>query len=156
MNWRMRMSSCSSTAYSRPAYHFESQPSMTPSRNPLGCTFCPIGSLVLLLLVDDDRDVARALDDARRAAMRAWEKPLLRLGAIDPGSLHVERVDVDVVRRLGVGDRRLERLGDDLRRAARVELEDAVRLLHPLAADEIDDQARLLRRDADVSSARSG
>ena len=44
-------------------------------------------------------DVARALEDARGAPVRARQEALLRRPLVDPRRLHVERVDVDVVRR---------------------------------------------------------
>jgi hypothetical protein len=72
---------------------------------------------------------------------------------VDVGLLHEELVDVDAAPVLGVRDGRLERLRDDLRAALRRELEDAERLFDLAAADEIDDQARLLCREARVPGA---
>src|SRR5205085_5588321 len=59
------------------------------------------------------------------------------------------RVDVDVLGRLGVGDGGAKRLHDGLRTAFRRVLEDRERLLHGFAADQVDDQPRLLCGEAD-------
>src|SRR5512134_1311397 len=163
MKVRTRMSSWRRVAYSRPAYHLESQPSMTPRRNPFGCTFWPITSLpcscrsrlLLLALADDDRDVARSLHHTRRSSMRAGKEAFLHPRRVDVRRLHVQGVDVNVLRRLGVGDCRFERLRDHLRRAARVELEDTDCLLDSLAANQIEHEPCFLGRDPKVACARA-
>src|SRR5215204_3645474 len=75
---RMSRSSASNWAYAlRGAYHLLSQSLMTPSRKPMGWTFCPISSSLSSaaralggrLVVHDDGDVRRpALDDPGLAA----------------------------------------------------------------------------------------
>src|SRR4051794_13416791 len=149
------MSSWRSSAYSRRAYHRESQPSMTPRRNPFGCTFCPTASGLpaVTALVDDDRDVAGPLEDRRGATVRARQEALPRRTFVDVGLLHEELVDVDASAVLGIRDGGLERLRDDLRAALRRELQNAERLFDAAAADEIDDEARLLCRQARVPGA---
>src|SRR5438874_1733323 len=90
---------------------------------------------------------------------------LLDLGALLPdhdawarvggGALHVGHVYVDLVPRLGVGDRPAERLEHRLRPALGRVLEERDRPLHRLPADQVDHQARLLGGQADEAAARA-
>src|SRR5436190_23103507 len=77
-------SSCSHFEKSFSEYHFELHPRMTPSRNPTGCVFCPIGEpLSLFRDVDDDGDVRGAADDAVGAAHGPRHPGLVRRTAVD-------------------------------------------------------------------------
>ena len=58
-------------------------------------------------------------------------------------------IDVDALGILGVGHRRAHRLGDDSRGALGNKLQNVQRLLDALAANLIDDQSHLSRRDSD-------
>src|SRR5262249_18325375 len=106
------------------------------------------GAPAAAALVDDDGDVAAALEHGRRPAVRARGEALGGRPLVDPGALDVERVDVDPLAVLGVRDRRPQGLRHHARRALRGVLEDAQRRLDRLAADQVDDEPRLLRGDA--------
>src|SRR6476659_2639425 len=104
--------------------------------------------LLRLLAVHVDLHVAGALSDRRGAPLRRCGEPLERLTAVHDRLLDEERIGVEslvVLERflLRVGHRRLERLGDLLGRELLVELEDRVRLVHVLAANEIDHEPHL-------------
>src|SRR6476469_10105655 len=97
--------------------------------------------LLALLAVHVDLHVAGALPDRRGPALGRGGEPLERLAAVHDRLGDDERVGIEplvVLERLllRVRDRRLERLGDLLGRELLVELEDRVRLVHVLAANE--------------------
>src|SRR5581483_9233781 len=104
---------------------------------------------------DDDGDVARPLEDARRPAVGAGQEPLRRRSLVDEGPLHVEGVHVDVVSRRRVGHGGAKRLQHEPRSALRRELEDAERGLDRLAADQVDHEARLLSGEPDEAGRRA-
>src|SRR5688572_17589827 len=105
---------------------------------------------VLAAVADEDRDVAVALDDAVAAALGSGMEPLEARRLADVDDLDLERVDVRVVVVLGVGDRRLEHLADELRALLRREAQRRQGLPDRLAADHVRDETALLRRDARV------
>src|SRR5438067_13174502 len=92
--------------------------------------------------------MARVFEHAVAAALGARLKALEEHAALDVDRLHLQRVDVGAVVVLGVGDRRLEQLLHDAGALLRRVGEDAHRLVDRLAADQIGDQAALLRRHA--------
>src|SRR6476620_4632021 len=104
--------------------------------------------LLALLAVHVDLHVAGALPDRRGPALGRSGEPLERLAAVHDRLADHQRVGVEplvVLERLllRVGHRRLERLGDLLGRELLVELEDRVRLVHVLAANEVDHEPHL-------------
>src|SRR3954469_20010829 len=92
--------------------------------------------------------MARVLEHAVAAALRARLEALEEHAALDENGLHLECVDVGAVVVLGIGDRRLKQLlhqpGTLVRRVG----EDVDRLVDGLAADQVADQAPFLRRKA--------
>src|SRR4051794_13704584 len=109
----------------------------------------------LLLRRERDREVARALADARRAAHGARTEALQRRPLVGGDGEDEQVVADQLVVVLGVGDRGLEHLAPVARhRAGRVR-EDRAGLLHGLAADVVAHEARLARRGADVLGLRA-
>src|SRR6476659_7056930 len=107
--------------------------------------------LLALLAVHVDLHVAGALLDRGGPALGRGGEPLERLAAVDDRLADHQRVGIDprvVFERLllRVGHRRLERLGDLLGRELLVELEDRVRLVHVLPANEVDHEPHLQGR----------
>src|SRR5688572_357771 len=156
------MSSFSNSAKFFRANHRESQVLTMPSRKPTGCVFCPI---VLLrsgpvARADRDRDVARALEQRGGPPLRARQEALQRRARADDRLGHHQVVDLDPVVGVPVvdrvGDRGLEQLLGDLRAVLRHEVEEVLRLLDVLAADQREDLVRLARRDPDVADGGSG
>src|SRR5436190_12020858 len=117
-----RTSSCSHLGYSFSEYHFEVQPRMTPRRNPIGCVFCPIASL--LLGIHGDGDVRAAAVDPVGATHRPGQPALLDGAGVDGhrGDHQLVRVRLLVLRR--VGDGRGQHLAEHAGRLAGLELED--------------------------------
>ena len=99
----------------------------------------------------DDGDVAAALADPVGTALGARTDPLHRRALIDERLGHDERAGIHrmVVRRVGDGTR--EHLADRLARRLRREREDGLGVRGVHAADQVDDAARLLGRDAHVA-----
>ena len=86
---------------------------MTPRRNPIGCVFCPM-IVPLLLVRDDDRDVAGAVLDA---VARPMARGIQRFAMVPSSTAIVwmRRSSTDDVAArlvLGVGHGALDRLGD--------------------------------------------
>src|SRR5213596_1693652 len=102
---------------------------MTPSRNPYGLTLCPNGGLLSDVL-DDERDVARALADLRGAPVGARPEALERRTLVDPAALYDEVLLDDPRILLGVCDGALQHLRHRARRAERRELQATLRLEH--------------------------
>src|SRR5256885_6686095 len=92
--------------------------------------------------------MARVLEHAVAAALGARLEAFQEHAALDVDRLHLQRVDIGAIVVLGVGDRRLEQLLHDAGALLRRVGEDAHRLVDRLAADQIGDQAALLRRHA--------
>jgi ribosomal protein L22 len=109
------------------------------------------GELLLGQAAHDDRDVARALADARRTAARTRTEPAQRLALVGEARRDVQVVADLLVVVLGVGHRAAERLADDDRGIALGELEDLVGRLHVLAADQVEHDPRLGCRHAHVA-----
>src|SRR5690606_2957594 len=86
--------------------------------------------------------------DARAAALRARREAAQRGALLDVDARDAQLVDVGAVVVLGVRDRRLERLADDSGSLLLREREDVQRLVDRLAADQVGDEAALLRRQA--------
>src|SRR3954447_2710606 len=108
----------------------------------------------LLLGCELDREVAGALPDARRASQRARAVALQRRTLVHEGSRHVELVRHQLVVVLRVGDRGVQKLQDVVRRGALRVHQDRPRLVHALATDVVDHEARLARRAAHVLGLR--
>src|ERR1041384_2371938 len=134
---------------------------MMPRRNPVGCVFWPIASLSsrssrprLVFVGDDHREVAGAVVDPVGAAHRARHPALGDRAAVDADRVDAELVDRGVAARLvlGVGRRRLDRLGDDPRGALGHQIEEADRLLDLLVADEVGDPPHLAGRHRDATN----
>src|SRR6185369_475492 len=88
-------------------------------------------------------DLAERLLDTRSAAASAGGETLHDQVLAHEGLGDDQRVDVEVVVVLGVGDRRIERLADVLGDALVAELELVQRPLHLEAADRLGDQVQL-------------
>ncbi len=93
-------------------------------------------------------DVAGRLADAVAAALGARGETLQRVGLVDVDRLDLQLVDVGAVVVLGVGDRRLEHLLDDLGALLRAERENAQRAVDRQPADLVGDEPALLGRQA--------
>ncbi len=104
--------------------------------------------------LDRDRDVAGALADPVRPTLRPRPEPLQRRALVDERLADEQRVGVQPLVVLGVGDRAREHLVDLLARRLRRELQHRERLLRGQTADEVDHTARLVRRDAHVTRNR--
>src|SRR5581483_11049437 len=156
-----------------PAYQFDFQSWMTPTRRPPGWIFWPItgspslpwGSRLLRSrpqpqpcgfgglaggdrrrrLHELDRDVTGALHDAADAAARAGAVALDRrpLVCVRRGDDELVAVPVQVRTRLGVRDGRVQHPLDVARDGAVGEREDRPRFRHRAAADEVGDEPRL-------------
>src|SRR4051812_32995068 len=111
-----------------------------------GWTFCPM--LLLLLRRERDRQVRRALADARGAPHGARAEALEGRALVGVNGQDPQVVAEQLVVVLGVGDRRLEQLAPVLGRRARGVREDGARLRHGLAADVVADEPRLARARA--------
>jgi len=108
------------------------------------------------IALDDDQNVARALEKRRRAALRPREEPLHRRSRLGDRLLHVHVLDVDLpFHRHGIRNGRLHDLADDLGDVLRSEIEDLGDLVDPLAADQLQHLVRLPRRHPYVSRYRS-
>ncbi len=113
---------------------------------PAGC----LGLVRRRLSFDDDRDVARPLDDRSGPPLRAREEALQRRSRSGHRLLHAQVLDVDLaLDRDGVRHGGLQHLADDLRDVLRREIEDLGDLVDPLAADELQHLIRLARGDPD-------
>src|ERR1044072_7493101 len=110
--------------------------------------------LRFLLLADDDAHAAERFDDAAGAAAGARREPLHRDRLADRGLGDDERVDVEIVVVLGIGDRRGEHLPDVPRHRLGREAEDVERIAGLLAADQARDEIELLGRAADLGTDR--
>src|SRR5215212_11934078 len=99
--------------------------------------------LSLLLRGEQDREVAGALADRRRAAHRARAEALQGRPFVGVRRLDEQVLAVELVVVLGVGDRGLEHLAPVARDGAGREREDRARLLDRLAADVVADETRL-------------
>src|SRR3954466_9103159 len=130
------------------ANHFEPQLRFTERRKPVGLIFCPMS--VLLPVADREEHVAGGLDDPVASALGARVEALEDRTLLDEDRLDLELVDVRAVVVLGVGDRALEDLLDDLRALLRREGEDVERARDRLSAHEVRDQAALLGREANA------
>src|SRR5438045_1536873 len=84
-----------------PAYHFERQSLLTPTRRPIGFTFWPIQ----LFVGDSNFDVAVALEDRTSRAARLGSKTAHRGGSPGDGFFDDQffRFDIVVVLRVGNG-----------------------------------------------------
>ena len=102
------------------------------------------------------RQVGGALDDAERAAHRRRADALLRRALVGVARGHEEPLDVaaEAFLLLRVGNRRAQHLLDVARDALAGELERRQRRVHVTAADEVEDEPRLLRRRAHVLRCR--
>src|SRR3954463_5268561 len=108
----------------------------------------------LARFADDDAHAAERLHDAAGTAAGARREPLHRDRLAHRRLGDDERVDVEIVVVLRVGDRRGEHLADlDGHRLGR-ELEDVERILGLAAADELRDEVQLLGRAADLRADR--
>ena len=97
------------------------------------------------------RPVAEAL-----TALRPRPEPLHRRALVDERLADEQRIGVQPLVVLRVGDRAREHLVHLLARGLRRELQHRERLLRGQAADEVDHAARLHRRDAYVPRNRPG
>src|SRR5580765_5383773 len=100
--WRIAMSSCRSLPYSfLPANQRESQVRLTPSRRPIGLTFCPIllssGLGRLADFTQNDRQMREGLLDPARPSARARAEPFHHQRLADMSLGHNEIVDVETV-----------------------------------------------------------
>src|SRR5581483_11716949 len=102
-------------------------------------------------LREDDGDVARPLEDLRRAAAGAGPPALQRRPFVDVRGHddEVVAVPMQVRARLRVRDRRPEDLLDVARDRALRERENRARLRHRATANEVGDEPRLARARAD-------
>src|SRR5580704_18557940 len=100
---RMAMSSCKSLPYSAlPANQRESQVRLTPSRRPIGLTFCPIVFSLRLSgagagFPDNDRQMRERLTNAPGASPRARAEALQGHRVADKGRGDDEIVDIEIV-----------------------------------------------------------
>ncbi len=104
-------------------------------------------------------DMARALLITEAAAHRRGTHALPSRSFVDEAGRHVERVHVErcagVVRlALGIGDGAAQRLLDVLRHALLGEAQCLQRIFRALAANQVNHQPRLLRRNADEPRVR--
>src|SRR3712207_5262202 len=104
--------------------------------------------------LDRDGDVAGALADPVRPALRPRPEPLQRRTLVDVRLADEQRVGVQPLVVLRVGDGAGEHLVDLLARGLRSELQHREGLLRGQTADEVDHPARLVRRDAHVTRNR--
>src|SRR3954451_23285341 len=104
--------------------------------------------LRFFLLADDDPNAAERLDDPRRAAARTGREALHRDRLADARLGDDQRVDIEVVVVLGIGDRGREHLVNVLGHRLGRELQDVQRFLDLAAADQARDQVELARRAA--------
>src|SRR3954466_1531872 len=104
------------------ANHLEAQLRFTERRKPVGLIFCPMS--VLLPVADREEHVAGGLDDPVATALGAGVEALEPGSLLDEDRLDLELVDVGAVVVLGVGDRALQDLLDDLGPLLRSEGED--------------------------------
>src|SRR5262249_7681991 len=109
-------------------------------------------SLPLGTFVDHDCDVAGALAQRRGATVRPRQEALQCAAAGDRNALHVQAIHVDAGRLLGVGDDRLEGLGDQARRVLRCKVQEHERFADTLSADHVDHEACLAGGDAKMST----
>src|SRR5215213_6243614 len=109
----------------------------------------------LLLGYELDGEMAGPLADARCAPERARAVALQRRTLVHVRLPDSQLVGDQLVVVLSVGDRRLQQLQDVARRGALGVGEDRARLVHALAADVVDHEARLARRAAHVASTRT-
>ena len=105
------------------------------------------------LLAHRDGEVRRPLDDAKGAAHRSRTHALLRGALVGVARRDEEPIDVaaEALFLLGVGNGRLEHLRDVARHALLRVLQRGERVVHGPAANEGEDEARLLRRRPDVA-----
>src|SRR6266536_3563772 len=99
--------------------------------------------------VDDDGDVAGALADPVGTTERPRPVALEGRALVHERPRHEQRVGRELVVVLRVGDRRVQHLAHRQRRRARREEQAPPRLVDVLAADEVNDPARLERRHPD-------
>ena len=133
---------------------------MMPRRKPIGCTFCPMAQSSCAASRSSTTTVMWLvrLRIARRAALRARQEALRRSGPRrrTPSSRRACRRRRCAASCSAFATARLERLRDDLRAALRRELAGCrAPPRRRLPRIEVDDQARLLRRDAHVAGAGS-
>src|SRR5712692_11789607 len=133
------------------AYHLELQLRLIASLKPTGWIFCPMN---FSSIPYGQIDVAGMLLHPRAAPLGAGHEALHVGAALDVHRLHLERVDVRTVVVFGVGDRRLEQLSHQRRALLGREGEEVHRLVHGLAADQVGDEAPLLRRDPRATQTR--
>src|ERR1700720_2542859 len=159
---RIAMSSCRSFPYSvRPANQRESQVRLTPSRRPIGLTFCPIAFSLRPRggrtgFPNNDRQMRERLTNAPGASPRARAKPLQDHRVADVGRGDDQIVDIEIVVILGVGDRALEGLLDIEGAPLAGKLEIGESLLNLLAADQLRQKIQLLRADPQHPGDRLG
>src|SRR5262245_14186584 len=103
-------------------------------------------------LVDHHDDMRGALAQLGGAPVRARQEPFRRRPFVDADAFDVELVDIDALRVLSIGDRRLERLREHRRRLLREVLQHADGLADALAAHQIGDQTHLARRDSHMTA----
>src|SRR5512137_1827575 len=132
------------------ANHFEVQFRVTQRRKPVGCIFCPMNPS-LFAVADGDEDVAGLLQDDVATSLGPRGEAAQALRLVDVDRLDLEVVDVGAVVVLGVGDRRLEHLLDDLRALLRAEGKNVERPVDGQAADLVGDQPALLGRKPDAT-----
>src|SRR5690625_3977229 len=130
---------------------------MTPSRNPIGCVFCPM----LLLTIDDDDHMARRAPDRGCTAHRRRSPPLQDRALIDIRLLHIEFIEIDVLCCLfrlftGICDRWPEGLLDLFRSSLLRELEEAISLAYIAATDLVDHEPHLTCALAHTPRLRTG
>src|SRR5450631_3875783 len=127
------------------ANHFEPQLRFTERRNPIGLIFCPMASP--FAVADGEKHVAGRLDDAVAAALGARLEALEHRALLHADAGDLQLVDVGAVVVLGVRDRALEHLLDDLGALLRREGKDVERVADRLSAHEVGDEAAFLGRE---------
>src|SRR5690606_30563680 len=93
------------------ANHLEVQSFAMPRRMPVGCTFCPMCSL--LLVRDRHGDVAGPLENAVTAPLRAGTHTLVGRALVHGDRRDLKLVDIRALVVLRVGDGRLQHLLHD-------------------------------------------
>src|SRR3972149_7020270 len=106
---------------------------------------------MLDLVLNDDSDVAAAAAHDVSAAAGAPSHPAEGHAVAGEGLRYAERSRRDVAVFLRVGGGRAHGLGDDAGVRRGHEAQQRYRLVHALAADLVQDQARLLGRDLRVA-----
>src|SRR5579872_6218475 len=109
---------------------------MTPSRKPMGWTFCPT-VCSLPAFRNDHRQVARPLEDRAHAPPRLGAEPLQRppLVCSRPDDIQLSWIEIEISLRIGRGG--LDHLSELASGALREELQRRERVADVLAADDL-------------------